>query len=436
MTPGLRPMDRWWLVLGSICAGALVLRVVYVFWLEHPTTIGGDAYDYHYGANLLVGGHGFIDPYAYGLVGQVHQTAQHPPLYLLALALPSAVGLDTFVDHQLWSCLIGTTTVAVVALVGRRLAGARAGLIAAGLGALYPNLWIPDGMVAAETLSLLVTAVVLLCAYRFWDRPSFRAAALLGVSAALAGLTRAEALILLPLILLPWLVLGRRRSARDRMAMAAVSGMAAILTLGPWVGYNMTRFDHPELLTTGLDLALVQANCNQVYYGPRTGYFAFTCIPSVPGHRGDESDDAAYFHRVAVDYVQAHAGRVPFVVFARLGRTWGFYQPLEEIRSDAYLQGWNPPAAQTGLALYAVMVPVAIVGVVMLRRRRVPLSPLVATVITVSLATAIAFGQTRYRVTAEVSVVLLAAVGIDGLWIAGRNGTFSAWAHDDQPGGR
>lgn len=421
--PRHRDPDRWWLVVGAVCAGALLVRVGYVLWLEHPTTIGGDAYVYHYGANLLVTGKGFIDPYAYNVLGQTHQSAQHPPLYTVVLALPSVLGLDTFLDHQLWSCLMGTATIAVIAVVGRRLAGPRTGLVAAGLAAGYPNLWIPDGMVAAETLSLLVTAVVLACAYRFWDRPSMRSAALLGVAGALAGLTRAEAVILLPLIVLPWLLVTHRRGLRRRVGLVAMCGAAATVTLGPWVGYNLVRYDHPELITTGLDLALVQANCNKVYYGPQTGYFAFSCIPSVPGTRGDESDDAAYFHRVAVDYVKAHASRVPFVVFARVGRTWGFYQPLQEVRTDSYLQGWNLPAAQAGFSLYLLMVPLAAVGLVALGRRRVPVSPLVATLITVSVATAIAFGQTRYRVTAEVTVVLLAAVGIDWAWTGLRNGS-------------
>lgn len=409
---------RWRLAVGLVCAGALALRVTYVFGLEHPTTIGGDAYAYHFGAQMLVHGRGFIDPYAYNVTGAVHQTAQHPPLYLLALAVASTVGLGTFLDHQLWSCLIGTGTVALVAVVGRRLAGARAGLVAAGLAAVYPDIWISDGMVAAETVALLTTVVVVWSAYRFWARPSARAALLLGVACALAALARAEAVILLPLILVPWMVASNRFGLRRRAGLAAAAVLAAGVTLGPWVGLNLARFDHPVLVSSGLDLALVQANCDQTYYGAHTGYYSFSCIPVVPAPRGDESDDAIYFHHVAVTYITAHESRLPFVAFARLGRTWGFYHPLQEIDQDAFLQGWNLPATQVGFAMYVALVPAAVAGLVLLRRRRVPVSPLVATVLTVSAAAVLTFGQTRYRLTAEATIVVLAAVAVDGAWAA------------------
>lgn len=388
----------------------------YVLLLEHPVTVGGDAYVYHYGAKLVVEGKGFIAPYAYNVTGQVSQTAQHPPLYTLALALPAAVGLGTFLDSQLWSCLIGTGTVALVALVGARLAGPRAGLVAASLAAVYPNMWIPDGMVAAETLSLFMVALVLLCAYRLWEDRGSTSCAVLGMTCALAALTRAEAVILLPLILVVWLVSAQRAELRRRIRGVAVAAVTAAITLAPWVGYNLTRFDRPVLLTTGLPLALVQGNCNQVYYGSKTGYYALSCIPSVPSPRGDESDQDVYFEHVALDYIRAHLSRVPFVVFARVGRTLGFYRPLQQVRLDAYLQGWNLQAAQAGFAMYAAMVPLGVFGLVVLRRRRVPISPLLATVVTVCLATALTFADTRYRVTAEDAVVVLAAVGIDRLW--------------------
>lgn len=400
-----------------MCAGALALRVAYVLMLEHPTTIRGDAYAYHFGAQRLVHGRGFIDPFAYNLLGVVHQTAQHPPLYLLALAVPSAVGLGTFLDHQLWSCLMGTGTVAMVALVGRRLAGARAGLVAAGLAAVYPDIWISDGMVAAETIALLMTVVAVWSAYRLWERPSPRAAALLGMACALAALARAEAVVLLPLMLAPWVVASRVELKR-RAGLVAAAALAAGATLGPWVGFNLTRFDHPVLISSGLDLALVQANCDQTYYGSDIGHFSFSCIPRTPVPRGDESDDAAFFHRVAVSYITHHEGRLPFVAFARLGRTWGFYHPLQEIDQDAYLQGWNLPAAQAGYAMYVILVPAAVAGLVLLRRRRVPVSPLLAAVVTVGAAALLTFGQIRYRVTAEGAIVILAAVAIDQAWAA------------------
>ena len=53
----------------------------------------------------------------------------------------------------------------------------------------------------------------------------------------------------------------------------------------------------------------------------------------------------------------------------------------------------------------------------MLRRRRVPITPLVAQFVIVAVTAAAIYGLVRFRVPAEVSLVVLAAVAVDG-WLA------------------
>ena len=57
-----------------------------------------------------------------------------------------------------------------------------AGVVAAAITALYPQLWINDGMVMSESLVVLMAALVLLTAYSFAARPSVRNAVVLGVT--------------------------------------------------------------------------------------------------------------------------------------------------------------------------------------------------------------------------------------------------------------
>ena len=65
------------------------------------------------------------------------------------------------------------------------------------------------------------------------------------------------------------------------------------------------------------------------------------------------------------------------------------------------------------LVTYWILLVPAIFGSIALRRRRVPLYPLLAFIVTVVLSVAVTYGETRYRAAAEVSIALLAAVGID-----------------------
>ena len=68
--------------------------------------------------------------------------------------------------------MLGVATVAVIGIAGRRLAGPLAGLVAAAIAAVYPNLWINDSLVMSESLALLIVAVALVVALDFDRAPS------------------------------------------------------------------------------------------------------------------------------------------------------------------------------------------------------------------------------------------------------------------------
>src|SRR5258705_516337 len=94
---------------------------------------------------------------------------------------------------------IGMATVAAFALA-LRLAGTRAGLIAAAIGAVYPMLWINDGMLVSESMYVLIVGAILLAAYQLWESRATRDALLLGGAIGLGCLTRPEAIMLVPFI--------------------------------------------------------------------------------------------------------------------------------------------------------------------------------------------------------------------------------------------
>jgi hypothetical protein len=62
--------------------------------------------------------------------------------------------------------------------------------------------------------------------------------------------------------------------------------------------------------------------------------------------------------------------------------------------------------------MYWVMLPLAVIGAVILVRRRVRVWPLLSTVVVVSVTTALTYGQQRFRSAAEPAIVVLAAVSL------------------------
>ena len=64
---------------------------------------------------------------------------------------------------------MGAATVALIGLLARRVAGDRAGLVAAAIAAVYPPLWMLDASLRSESLYAPLIALVLLLAYRLRD---------------------------------------------------------------------------------------------------------------------------------------------------------------------------------------------------------------------------------------------------------------------------
>jgi asparagine N-glycosylation enzyme membrane subunit Stt3 len=64
------------------------------------------------------------------------------------------------------------------------------------------------------------------------------------------------------------------------------------------------------------------------------------------------------------------------------------------------------------IAFYPLLVLAVYGAVVVHRRRRFPVWPLLVPVVIVTIASAATYGQTRFRVPAEPSLVVLGAVGL------------------------
>jgi 4-amino-4-deoxy-L-arabinose transferase-like glycosyltransferase len=406
-----RPNRTFWWVLLAICVVALGIRVGYTVGWKQVDTIGGDAYYYHRAANLLADGKGFVHPYAYDK-GISMPGADHPPGWIIVLALPSLLGFDTILSHQLVGCLLGTGTIALLGVTGRRIAGDRVGLIAAGVGAIYPGLWLPDATLMSESLALLCGTVVILTAYQAWEKPSARRFALVGGAIGLATLARAEAFMLVGLLVLPlaaWVP--KVSGARARLGRFALGAGAFVLVVSPWVVANLIRFEEPALLSTQMGPTLEAAYCEDTFYGHNLGSWSLDCITDW-GDR-DRSVLDRLSRQNAVDYLDEHRGRLPRVMAARVLRTFNLAHVSDQVNFDWFAEARPINASWAAVASFWVLGLTAIAGVVVLRHRGVPSFPLLSTVANVLITVLVFYGSTRFRSPAEPAIVLLAAVAFD-----------------------
>jgi 4-amino-4-deoxy-L-arabinose transferase-like glycosyltransferase len=390
--------------LAAIAGVGLAIRLVYALAVMGGREPRGDGREFHLLANVLATTGSYVQPFLYLGVHRSVPTTEKPPLYPLVLALPSSLGLDSYAAHRVVSCLLGAAAVVLIGLLGRRVGGPRVGLIAAGLTATYPALWMLDASLRSESLYLPLIALVLLLAYRVVD---WRRAALLGAAVGFAALTRSEALLLVPLLVL---VLPRPRL---KPAAALVAGCFLVVT--PWLARNWITFDRPTGISTNEGGLFAGANCRSAYYTPLIGTWA--CFPrNDPAWGENEAVISGHLRQRAFDYASDHAGRVPAVVGVRVLRVWDVWKPRSAAHLEASIADRHIRAQQAAMVSLYLLVPFAAGGAVVLRRRGEPLRILLIPIVFVTLVAALSYGSTRFRVAAEPAIVVLASVGLAAAW--------------------
>jgi hypothetical protein len=418
-----------------LVALALAVRWIAVFahYQDLPLELD-DNYAYHKQAQLLLDHGGFYEPFVWkdsveaGGPEVFEPSAGHPPGYVIYLAAFGLVGLDSATANRLASGLAGAFAVALIGVAARwvgRRAGLgegvadRAGLIAAFLAAIYPNLWINDALILSESLYAALTALVILAAYRFWFDPKGTNAALLGASCAVAALTRSEGLLWLPFLVLPLAVMLRDQTWRRRLTLAVGSGLVALALMAPWMIRNIATFEEPSppYLATGSGRVLAFGNCDLTYSGRFFGYWNIGCAPSE--FSGDESQIDRIHREKATEFMNAHRSELPKVALARVGRMWQVFRTDEGVEFDRFFERRGLDETRFALWQYYVMLPIGVAGVVLLWRRRVTIIPLVAPFVLVTFTAASTFGITRYRVPSEVALTMLAGLGL--AWVTARD---------------
>ena len=419
-----RPMARFTLGLWLIALASFASRL----WsFGGPTARNpgnGDPFYYHAQANMLADRVGFGEPIQWLTQHRFVATAIHPPLFTLWLTPSSLLGARGFLSHKVMAGFAGVIVVVVAGLLARRLAGDRAGLLAAALVALSPDLWIIDGTLWPEGLYTAVVGLALLAAYRWRDHPSFGRAAALGAAVGAAILTRGEAVLLLPLLCLP-LAWSKRGDMTRWLRHIAVMGGVALLVLAPWTIRNLMTFDHVVPVSTNSEEVLYYANCPDVYHGPLIGWWSFNCqqearaarvakgLPADPP--GDESARAAGWGRLGRQYALDHTDRWPAVAWARITRVWDLQRADNTARLLTF-EGRPLRWSEDGLMAYRITLLPALAGLFILgRRRRQPVWPLLAMLAMVTVTAVSVYGHVRFRTVGDLVLLVAAAVTLDAV---------------------
>ena len=426
--------------LALIAVAALAIRVAFVLVVAPGVPRLGDASAYHLLAEQIARGHGYIRPFDELLLHVRRPTAEYPPLFPLLLAITARLGAHSVDQQRIFVAFVGATTVTLVGILGRRVASAPVGLVAAALAAVYPMLFLSEATLMAEALYAALVTALLLCAYRAHDDPTLVRFAVLGAAIGFATLTRAEGALLGVVVAVPLALFVRGLAPGARFARIGAALGVAMLIVAPWTVRNAIRFHRFVPVSNNVATLVDGANCDATYHGKLVGLWRETfsqlgpngaaapprpqsdaCFEGfdVANPRFDEAEAARDHLSDGAGYARRHTTRLAEVAGVRVLRTWGAYAPHQQVDFES-LEG-RPRAWQwRGTVMYWVLMPFAIAGIVVLRRHRRLLWPLLATAITVTAVAAATYGQQRFRIAAEPALLVLAAVTVVGLGRVGR----------------
>ena len=256
-----------WLV--AILVVGLALRLVWVVAVQPDPRDGrfDDTVWYYNTARHLAAGDGYVFPgdtfCAFGdTIGcdELPPTALWAPGYSIALATLLNLPGDDVAYARALNLAAGLALLVGVYYLGSRLWDRRAGLLAAGIMALFPGHIFFSSLVLSETL-FVALAIGLLALALAWtaqrDVAPWRVVAL-GVAAGAVALVRPEGLVFASAVVLAWLAVHRswRRTAQHTALL--IAGIAVLVV--PWGVRNAVQLDAPVFGTTGLGQVLIQAH--------------------------------------------------------------------------------------------------------------------------------------------------------------------------------
>ncbi len=198
--------------------------------------------------------------------GYPEPTSFYMPMHPFHLALWSLVSRSaTWLGFS--SVVLSTATIGLVYAVGLRLfPDRRTAIISAGLFALLPLFVLFSPVLATEHLFIVLMLLSMLFLLRVTDR-SYLLAAVAGVCAGMAMLTRGEGVFYVPaLVLFLWMG-SSITSRRDRLRLTVVLGVGIALVVMPWYVRNSLIASPETGLSDGAGINFYFAHNDSGTYG-------------------------------------------------------------------------------------------------------------------------------------------------------------------------
>jgi 4-amino-4-deoxy-L-arabinose transferase-like glycosyltransferase len=395
------------LLITAIVLG-LVIQFAYVIAIRHYP-LRGDAPEYDFEGQMIAQGHLFYTKLPYGIL---HAGAWKAPLY------PAWVGFwyAIFGHHpelvRLVQVPVGATMIPLAWLLARRLFGSRVATVAAFVVAVYPLAWQYEGLLYPESLDVALTTALLVLTLT--GTPTRRRAVGFGLLLGVGLLLRPTSEFMLLGLLVAW---GIKVGWRRGITLTVIATVLSLLVLAPWTIRNAIVM-HGFVPVSMQDAALY-GTFNSVSAHDKAFPYAWRADPAPDAYLFDPRHplpDVTLRKRLihnALSYISAHPVSVLDAFFWNgLSRLWDIRHRSRSLSEVPY-EGRSRVVTELGLDIYDVLLPLCLLGLWRVRRRRSLALGVLAMALAASIVFTVASG-TRYRAPFEPLIAVLACAGVMG----------------------
>jgi 4-amino-4-deoxy-L-arabinose transferase-like glycosyltransferase len=398
---GVPTRERWLLAAAMALSASIVVAYVIA---TRPNELLGDQSEYHSEGIFFTEGKFWWTTLPFGVA---HEGMWKAPGYPAWMGLwYEVLGVSPLRVGLVQALLLAPLTVLVTWLLSRRLLGAWAATAAAFVVAVFPLAWEYVGLLYPEALAIPMTTLVV---FAFLGRaPTWPVVLTTGLLMGASLLVRPTAMFLFAGIAAAWIVADGWR--RGLLWTVATVGVAALVVL-PWTVRNSIVTDGGFVPISVQDGAIYGTFNDEAANDPENPYSWRYILADPPDVlEGPPVDDATLrseLTEAGFDYIRDHPFSVVEAFFWNgLSRFWDVRRPGHAV-DEVPFEGRSKPVTIAGLAMYYVLLPLALFGLWRVRERREILFPVLALAVAASIVFMTASG-TRYRAPLEPLIVVLA----------------------------
>lgn len=305
---------------------ALGVRLALALSLPDNDTVSWDQSYWEYAKNFSEG-RGFWMPNPYsGAVNLPRVYAFRPPLFPFAWGCVFRLTHGAYAPIRIAFAFLGAATCAIACLAGIELTGKRRVAALGGiLCAFYPPLIWHSVHLMTEPLFIFLSAGCIYAAFLFRRTGRREWAALAGLAAGLAALSRSMLIGFLPLLAI-WVWLARRKLGQGWSG-AALFCAVALAALTPWIVRNALIFGEFVPATTDAGHGFYVANNARSLDDPRGFYkpddWSFMLKPGETSI--GEVEASRRLMRITWDYLLSHPRVALRLMARRFATLWKFY---------------------------------------------------------------------------------------------------------------